>query len=757
MAAYINRTLSMIGSDSQLRYDARTDNSPLQIFVKAKKKINDIFGEIEDYVQDTVGFMESLKNERDIINQDETESITSYVNKVHGIRDVLQRDHMKVAFFGRTSNGKSTVINAMLRDKILPSGIGHTTNCFLQVEGSENGEAYLMTESSNERQPVNSVKQLGHALCEERLCESTLVRIFWPKEKCLLLRDDVVFVDSPGVDVTPNLDDWIDKHCLDADVFVLVASAESTLSSAEKKFFHKVSERLSNPNVFILHNRWDLSAESDYIEKVREQHQQRAVEFLSMEMKVYPDGEAAERIFFISAKETLQARMQEQCGQPAHNGALAEGFQNRYFEFQDFERKFEECISKSAVKTKFEQHSQRGKHIATEIRQTLDDILNRTQKMKVDQLSIKQEVHDRLNYTEQELMSLTQEMKNKIHQMVEDVEQRVSKALNEEIRRLGVLVDEFSVPFHSEALVLNVYKRELHSHVENGLGSNLRARLSTALALNMENSQREMTNRMSTLLPDNKKALTVNIMPRREPFEILYRLNCDNLCADFQENLEFRFSFGITALINRFAGKQGNKLAVANYPQDVPQSLSSPTDSIDSTKFMTNPISFPSRNDDWSLATRIAIASITSQGTMGGLIVAGFMFKTVGWRLIAVTGAIYGALYFYERLTWTNKSKEREFKRQYVAHATKKLKLIVDLTSANCSHQVQQELSSTFARLCHLVDESTTEMDDDLKTIASTLKTLEEAATNAKVLRNKANYLANELELFDAAYIKSLN
>lgn len=46
-------------------------------------------------------------------------------------------------------------------------------------------------------------------------------------------------------------------------------------------------------------------------------------------------------------------------------GALAEGFPNRYFEFQDFERKFEECISKSAVKTKFAQHSQRGKHISS--------------------------------------------------------------------------------------------------------------------------------------------------------------------------------------------------------------------------------------------------------------------------------------------------------------------------------------------------------------------------------------------------------
>lgn len=117
----------------------------------------------------------------------------------------------------------------MLHDKILPSGIGHTTNCFLQVEGSDNGESYLITEGSTEKQPVQSVGQLGHALCKEKLCESHLVRIFWPKEKCLLLRDDVVFVDSPGVDVTPNLDEWIDKHCLDADVFVLVANAESTL------------------------------------------------------------------------------------------------------------------------------------------------------------------------------------------------------------------------------------------------------------------------------------------------------------------------------------------------------------------------------------------------------------------------------------------------------------------------------------------------------------------------------------------------
>jgi mitofusin len=56
-----------------------------------------------------------------------------------------------------------------------------------------------------------------------------------------------------------------------------------------------------------------------------------------------------------------------------------------------------------------------------------------------------------------------------------------------------VLVDEFNLPFHSAQIVLNEYKKALHRHVEERLGSNLRARLSTALAMDIQNRQLEMT------------------------------------------------------------------------------------------------------------------------------------------------------------------------------------------------------------------------------------------------------------------------
>ena len=80
--------------------------------------------------------------------------MSGYLAQVSSISEVLLRDQMKVAFFGRTSNGKSTTVNAMLQDKILPMGIGHTTNCFLSVHGSDLPDPYIMVPESNDKKNV---------------------------------------------------------------------------------------------------------------------------------------------------------------------------------------------------------------------------------------------------------------------------------------------------------------------------------------------------------------------------------------------------------------------------------------------------------------------------------------------------------------------------------------------------------------------------------------------------------------------------
>uniref|UniRef100_A0A1A8GZP2 Mitofusin 1 n=1 Tax=Nothobranchius korthausae TaxID=1143690 RepID=A0A1A8GZP2_9TELE len=758
--------MSTMASAPPLR---RTDSafgefSPLKHFVVAKKKISDVFEQLLSYVKETSEFVEDIHGNialGNIATKDQMMEIQTYADKLSVIKEVLARRHMKVAFFGRTSNGKSTVVNAMLRDRVLPSGIGHTTNCFLSVEGTDNDKAYLKTEGSEEEKSIKTVNQLAHALhMDKSLDAGCLVRVFWPKTKCALLRDDLVLVDSPGTDVTTELDSWIDKFCLDADVFVLVANSESTLMNTEKHFFHKVNERLSKPNIFILNNRWDASAnEPEYMEDVRKQHTDRCVNFLVDELKVVERDQAPNRIFFVSAKEVLNSRMQRAQGMPETGGALAEGFQERLKEFQSFERRFEECISQSAVKTKFEQHTIRAKQISEQVKTIMDAININAAEKRVAALEDREYQKDRLEFVKNQLNLLIDDIKKKIKAISEDVESKVSVAMGDEISRLHVIVDEFHTDFHPSPHVLKIYKSELLSHVEEGMGKNLAFRCSSAINASVQSSQSYMIESMLPLLPSAAQSQVSMLVPNRT-FDLSYDLNCATICSDFQENIEFQFSLGWKCLVHRYLGSVNaqkaltlvNKnfqtsqpaLPMAQTPSSGPPSIAAPPNN--ERALMTQ--------EDLMVAMATNVASLTSRASMTVIVVGGVVWKTVGWRLIVLSASLYGLLYLYERLTWTTKAKERALKRQFVDYATEKLQLIVSFTSANCSHQVQQEMATTFARLCQQVDQTQKELEADILQLTAQIDQLEKVQMHSKSLRHKATELEKQLEEFTNQYLQ---
>lgn len=70
--------------------------------------------------------------------------------------------------------------------------------------------------------------------------------------------------------------------------------------------------------------------------------------------------------------------------------------------------------------------------------------------------------------------------------------------------------------------------------------------------------------RMSALLPDDSKERMSGAFIRRD-FDLNYRLDCQYLFADFKENLEFRFSLGLTSMMERFLGPSGTKAALVGF------------------------------------------------------------------------------------------------------------------------------------------------------------------------------------------------
>ncbi|XP_050926179.1 mitofusin-1 [Lates calcarifer] len=712
------------------------DPSPLRRFVVAKRSITSIFDQLLEFVKDGSAFVDEAWRGDDlgqVAVEEQSLEMQSCATKLSTIRDVLLRRHMKVAFFGRTSNGKSTVINAMLRDRVLPSGIGHTTNCFLRVEGTDRDEAYLTTEASNERRSVSTVNQLAHALhMDPTLDSGSLVKVFWPKSRCALLRDDLVLMDSPGTDVTLELDSWIDKFCLDADVFVLVGNAESTLMNTEKLFFHKVSERISKPNIFILHNRWDASVtEPEYIEEVRKQHLDRCVSFLAEELRVVGLDEAPGKIFFVSAKEVLTSRMQRAQGMPETGGALAEGFHDRLREFQRFERTFEEFISQSAVKTKFEQHTVRAWQITEAIKAVMDAINIASADRKICCLEEREEQRDRLDFVRGQINRLTDNVKERIKTLTDDVAAKVSSALSDQIRSLPVLVEEFRADFNPTQETLQLYKTKLLQHMEERLVGCLAHRCSVSILRDITDTQRHMIDSVRPLL---SQSVQEQLSTPSTSFELTYDLGLAALCADFRENIEFQFSLGWTALVTRFIGVANAKRALS---ASDPRAQDAPT-----------------FKDEMVVSIATGLVSVTSRASMMVLVIGGVVCRSVGWRIIALSMSLYGLLYLYERLTWTDASRERALKQQFVEHAARRLRTVIPVTGSACSQQVYKELSSTFSRLSQRVDLSEAELEGNIRQLSFRIQRLENIQRRSKAFRNRATELETQLEAFSVHYLQ---
>uniref|UniRef100_A0A6Q2Z079 Dynamin-type G domain-containing protein n=1 Tax=Esox lucius TaxID=8010 RepID=A0A6Q2Z079_ESOLU len=686
------------------------DSSPLMHFVVAKRTINGIFDQLLDYVKEGSEFVEETWHCADLEQvavEEQCLEIKTCARKLATIRDVLARRQMKVAFFGRTSNGKSTVINAMLRDRVLPSGIGHTTNCFLRVEGTDADEAFLTTEGSDDRKSVKTVNQLAHALHMERNLDSgCLVKVFWPKSKCALLRDDLVIMDSPGTDVTSYLDSWIDKFCLDADVFVLVGNAESTLMNTEKLFFHKVSERISKPNIFILLNRWDASVwEPEYIDEVRKQHMERCVSFLAEELRVVSQAEAPGRIFFVSAKEVLSSRIDSAHGVPETGGALAEGFHERLREFQRFERTFEEFISHSAVKTKFEQHTLRAWQITESVKSIMDAINIGSAEKKICSLENREDQKDRLEFVRGQLNCLTDNMNEKI------------KVITEEVAA-----------------------KQLMKHVEERISKSLTFRCSTGIVGMILYGFPESVQPL--LPPAVQEQLHVHLPSRK--FDLTYDLNLATLCNDFKENIDFQFSLGWSSLVTRFIGPRNAKRALTSINQEFQVSHGQIPYS-QAFRNLQNHLVF-------SMAT--GVLSLTSRASMTVLVIGGVVCA-INFLIVALSATLYGLLYLYEKLTWTNASREKALKQQFVEVATQRLRGIIPFTSGNCSQQVHQELATTFARLCQRVDLSEVELEGHIRLLSGRIQKLENVQRRSKSLRHRATDLESQLGAFSAQYLQN--
>ena len=263
-----------------------------------------------------------LSESSEVVNELNMSSASENLSK---LSSKVNNDTFKIQVIGTFSNGKSTVINALLGENVLPAYALPTTAVINEVKYGDKKEAILHFRNPlPENLPESlSKKALSHmqkynmenipplhieygeiedyvvipigADPKEMLLESPYekVELFWPLP---MLKEGVEIIDSPGLNESATRARVTMDYLSKADAILFVLAADHLCSQDEMEFIENNLNAYGFTDPFFVVNRFDL---------IREQEKERMRKFAELKLAEF----STNKIYFISAQQALDGEM----------------------------------------------------------------------------------------------------------------------------------------------------------------------------------------------------------------------------------------------------------------------------------------------------------------------------------------------------------------------------------------------------------------------------------------------------------------
>lgn len=220
------------------------------------------------------------------------------------LRNRLAEERFHLAVLGQFKRGKSTLLNALLRNDILPVSVtpltavptfllfGNEIQLRILYQNGQPPEIYTM-QSADELTAMldRFVTEEGNPKNQRQV---TCVEVYYPSP---LLRGGVVLIDTPGIGSTYRHNTEATLNFLpQCDAALFVVSADPPLTEVEVEFLKEVRTRVSR--LFFILNK------VDYLTSVE---QQTALAFLEKVLQEQAEIELPHPIFPVSARQGLRA------------------------------------------------------------------------------------------------------------------------------------------------------------------------------------------------------------------------------------------------------------------------------------------------------------------------------------------------------------------------------------------------------------------------------------------------------------------
>ncbi len=237
--------------------------------------------------------------------------MVAWTRDVEKLRTRAQRDNFKVFVMGEFKRGKSTFINALLGEKVLPAYAIPCTAIINEVKWGNQPQAILhhlaIADGSvlpPQEIPVNSIddyvvikeSKQGYFGGTEVVYTNPYekVELLWPLEIC---RDGVEVIDSPGLNEDIQRQEITLEYLKTVDVVLFVIACDFPISSSEMQVIEMIRDA-GHEDIFFVCNRINMiSPEEQGLVK------DRCIRLLAPFTR-----EGARNIFFVNARGALEAR-----------------------------------------------------------------------------------------------------------------------------------------------------------------------------------------------------------------------------------------------------------------------------------------------------------------------------------------------------------------------------------------------------------------------------------------------------------------
>ena len=213
----------------------------------------------------------------------------------------LLEDAFRILILGEFSRGKSTLINAILGENVLPMKIAPCTAVITKVCFGESKKALLQFRDGQKE--VLDLVTIPDAL-KKRITINDDSHS--PIEYCEvqyplpLLRNGVEIVDSPGLNESEIRSEITCGFFAQSDAMIFVLNCEHAMAASERSFIDNELRDRDLRDVFFLWNRFDAIRESpEDIADIQRLSREKLESRLNGQM----------RVFYISARDALRGRL----------------------------------------------------------------------------------------------------------------------------------------------------------------------------------------------------------------------------------------------------------------------------------------------------------------------------------------------------------------------------------------------------------------------------------------------------------------